>query len=101
MSQILSSVDVKVSDDSRLRFLKKEVRRHKKLYYVDSNPEISDAEYDELEEELRQIDPKAEELTLTGSDFISYDKTVKHVRVMGSLSKVKTIEDFEKWWDGQ
>ena len=37
-------------DDARneLKFLKKELRRHDKLYYNNNDPEISDWEYDQL-----------------------------------------------------
>jgi DNA ligase (NAD+) len=36
--------------------LRDEIRRHEELYYVADNPEISDKEYDELIERLRQLE---------------------------------------------
>ncbi len=36
--------------------LREEIRYHNKLYYVDNNPEISDAEYDALMQRLRDIE---------------------------------------------
>ena len=32
----------------RIQFLRNEIRRHEELYYVQSAPEISDAEFDAL-----------------------------------------------------
>ena len=39
-----------------LDFLKSELKRHDNLYYNESNPEISDAEYDELRNRLNEIE---------------------------------------------
>ena len=36
--------------------LREEIRRHEELYYVKDNPEISDAEYDELLERLKKLE---------------------------------------------
>jgi len=38
--------------------LREEIRRHEDLYYLQDNPEISDHEYDDLIEELRQLEEK-------------------------------------------
>ena len=40
----------------RIEYLVKEISRHRYLYYNDQ-PEISDAKYDALEDELRELDP--------------------------------------------
>lgn len=45
----------------RAATLREELRRHERLYYVEDNPEISDAEFDRLMRELRDLetaDPK-------------------------------------------
>lgn len=39
-----------------LDFLKSELKRHDNLYYNESNPEISDVEYDELRNRLNEIE---------------------------------------------
>jgi DNA ligase (NAD+) len=36
--------------------LRKEIRRHDRLYYVEAKPEVSDAEYDALVRELRDLE---------------------------------------------
>ena len=40
----------------RAQWLRGEIRRHERLYYVLNRPEISDEEYDLLERELRQLE---------------------------------------------
>jgi DNA ligase (NAD+) len=40
----------------RVEVLKAEILRHRKLYYVDAQPEVSDGEYDRLERELAEIE---------------------------------------------
>ncbi len=42
--------------------LREEIRYHNKLYYVDNNPEISDAEYDGLMQRLRDLEEAQPEL---------------------------------------
>jgi DNA ligase (NAD+) len=38
--------------------LRKEIRRHDRLYYVEAKPEVSDAEYDALVRELRELEAR-------------------------------------------
>src|SRR5439155_1510434 len=44
-----------------------EIRRHDELYYVQDNPEISDREYDELMERLRDLEQKHPEFVAPDS----------------------------------
>ncbi len=46
----------------RAEQLRGEIARYRKLYYVDDDPEISDAEYDALERELAEIEQAYPEL---------------------------------------
>jgi len=47
---------------SRAETLRAELERHSRLYYVEDRPEISDAEYDSLFNELQQLEEKFVEL---------------------------------------
>ncbi len=57
----------KSSVEQKIKKLREEVRRHEDLYYLEDNPEISDREYDELIEELRQLESDHPELVTTDS----------------------------------
>ena len=52
--------------------LREEIRRHEELYYLQDNPEISDREYDELIDNLRQLEEKHPE-------FITPDSPTQRV----------------------
>ena len=47
--------------------MRDEIRRHDELYYLQENPEISDREYDELIEKLRELENKHPELITSDS----------------------------------
>ena len=47
--------------------LRASIAYHRKRYYVDDNPDISDAEYDALERRLREIEQKHPELVTPDS----------------------------------
>ena len=79
----------------RVQRLEKLILKHKALYYQ-GNPEIDDAEYDRLEEELRELDGNNKVLRLVGSSVDSSTK-IKHSKKMLSLAKVYGIDEFEKW----
>lgn len=64
--------------------------QYKKSYYTGES-EVSDKEFDDLEDSLRAIDPTNEYFALVGSPTIVGDKRT-HKIAMGSQSKVK-IED--------
>jgi DNA ligase (NAD+) len=68
--------------------LREEVRKHKALYYA-GTPEISDADYDELERRLRAIAPDAPELQAVGTPT---DGKVRHAVPMQSQEKALNVE---------
>jgi DNA ligase (NAD+) len=47
---------------SRAEALRAELERHNRLYYIEDNPEISDADYDLLFNELQELEEKFHEL---------------------------------------
>ena len=80
----------------RIQYLASEIRRHRYLYYNDS-PEISDAKYEELEDELRQLSPNHPVLDEIGKDSSELFAKREHIIIMGSQDKVVTPEEFIKW----
>ncbi len=82
----------------RIKFLEQEILKHKALYYS-GKPEISDIQYDQLEEELKRLDPQHYVLALVGSASSSSGK-VQHDKKMLSLDKCYELEDLKKWMTG-
>ena len=41
---------------ARVKTLREEIRRHDELYYKKATPEITDLEYDQLMQELQQLE---------------------------------------------
>ena len=82
----------------RIASLEKELRRHRQLYY-NEQPEISDAEFDELVDELEKLAPGSEVFTEVGAP-VDLDQaglpTKEHRIPMGSLDKV-TEDKLELW----
>ncbi len=66
---------------------------HKRKYY-DGAPEISDAEYDSLEDRLREIDPENPVLFIVGSPA---GGNVTHDPPMLSCQKAKTADKIVSW----
>ena len=82
----------------QLKALEEDIRRHRRLYY-NKQPELSDAEFDELIDKLKELDPGSEVLAEIGAP-IDLDQaglpTKEHRIPMGSLDKV-TEEKLELW----
>ena len=55
------------SIDREILRLREEIRRHEELYYVNDNPEISDADYDKLLERLKQLEATHPQLVTSDS----------------------------------
>ena len=83
-----------------IKELEQEILKHKEAYY-NSTPLISDAEYDALENELRQLDPNNPLLLNVGA-MPSFGKKVTHKIPMGSLNKItyETTDDGKLVGDG-
>jgi DNA ligase (NAD+) len=85
----------------RIQELREEINRHNYLYYVQDNPEISDAEYDRLFDELAAWEKKHPELITpdsptqrVGAPPLDAFRTVEHGLPMLSLSKATSREEF-------
>jgi DNA ligase (NAD+) len=57
----------RTSIEKTIKDLREEIQRHEDLYYLQENPEISDREYDELIEKLRQFETKNPQLITADS----------------------------------
>lgn len=82
--------------EDRIKYLVKEIERHRYLYY-NKQPEISDAKYDSLEDELRDIDPKNPILFKIGVDYSELFTKREHIIPMTSQDKVSNPQDFIAW----
>lgn len=68
--------------------------------YYNGDPIMADAEYDALEDELRELDPKNAFFKRVGAKAKKTKwKKVKHGAPMGSLMKVQTPDEMDKWAD--
>ncbi|MDO5570576.1 MAG: NAD-dependent DNA ligase LigA [Bacteroidales bacterium] len=89
-----------MSDKERIDFLRNELNRHNELYYLESNPEISDYEYDMMMKELQELEKNNPEFydvsspsLRVGSDINKSFTQVKHRYPMLSLANTYTKEE--------
>lgn len=80
----------------RVKELEELIKYHSDLYY-NGQAEITDAEYDLLIEELRELDYKNPLLFRVGYSPRGYGKVVQHSVPMGSLDKVPDIKKIIGW----
>ena len=83
-------------NQEKISKLVEEIQKHRYLYY-NKTPEITDAEYDQLEDELRILKPDHPIFQKVGVDSSELFTKRPHVIVMGSQDKVVTEEEFLKW----
>lgn len=88
----------------RMAALTEELNHHNHLYYVDSAPEISDQQFDELLKELEKLeahypqfkDPNSP-TSRVGGDITDKFEKVAHKRAMLSLSNTYNEEEIRDW----
>jgi len=92
------------SATSRAEELRALLHHHLHRYHVLDDPEISDAEYDALFDELKQLEEQHPELATddsptrrVGAPPSDRFRKVEHLAPMGSLEKVTTDEALVKW----
>lgn len=71
----------------------------KTSYYNESVPDMTDSEFDALEDELRELNPDSEYFTLVGAPPPERGKKVNHTIPMRSMQKANRWEDIEKWME--
>ena len=81
---------------NRIKELQARVEYHQHLYY-NSQPEISDEDFDKLWDELKNLDPNNEVFSKIGTDFDSNLDKVRHLIPMNSQAKVTSPAEFSKW----
>jgi DNA ligase (NAD+) len=91
-------------DARRIEKLREEIRRHEHLYYVLDAPEITDAEYDTLMNELKRLEaahpglvtPDSPTQRVGGKPAEGF-KRAQHSRPMLSLDNVYSAEELADW----
>jgi DNA ligase (NAD+) len=75
------------------------ILKAKHAYYYSNEPIMSDAEYDALEDELRQLAPDDPVLALVGAPVPTDTMLTKaqHAMPMGSQNKVNSETEFRTW----
>lgn len=90
--------------EKRIAELRRTLWHHRKRYYVDDDPEISDAEYDALERDLRELEEAHPDLLTpdsptqrVGAGPLESLPTVRHSVPMLSLDNTYSLEELEEW----
>jgi DNA ligase (NAD+) len=91
---------------ARAEELRAQIEHHLYRYHVLDDPEIPDAEYDRLYDELVELEDAHPELRTedsptarVGAPAAAGFRKVEHLTPMGSLDKVTTDEALQKWSD--
>src|SRR5437867_7346791 len=91
--------------EQRISHLRRQIWHHRKRYYVDSDPEISDAEYDLLERELVEIETAWPDSVVpdsptqrVGSEVVGDLPTVRHAVPMLSLDNATSKDEVREWY---
>jgi DNA ligase (NAD+) len=100
----VSAREGKADPESRAAELKELIAYHRKLYYVDNDPEISDEEYDRLERELAEIEHEHPELVTPDSPTMRVGgepaegfSTYRHATPLLSLDNAFGEQELKDW----
>src|SRR5919106_6977308 len=92
--------------ERRAAALREQVAHHNYRYHVLDDPEVSDADYDRIFDELKRLEEEHPELATpdsptqrVGAAPSDKFRKVHHLSPMGSLEKVSTEETLAKWAD--
>src|ERR687892_2207383 len=92
--------------ERRAAALREQVAHHNYRYHVLDDPEVSDADYDRIFDELKRLEEEHPELATpdsptqrVGAAPSDKFRKVDHLSPMGSLEKVTTAETLAKWAD--
>ena len=97
----MKNSDIKAEID----YLRSEINRHNRLYYVEDNPEISDAEFDMLMQKLLKLEQENPQFLTpdsptqrVGAEPLSSFDTVKHPLPMLSLANAFSESELDEWY---
>jgi len=89
---------------TRIEGLREEIRHHNRRYYVEDSPEISDAEYDALYNELAALEREHPELVTgdsptqrVGGEPLEGFAQIRHAIPMLSLANARKLDDLREW----
>jgi DNA ligase (NAD+) len=89
---------------SRIQALRREIQHHNRLYYVHDTPSISDADYDVLYRELKELENANPDLITSdsptqrvGDSPLKGFSQVTHKNPLFSLDNVFSREDLSEW----
>ncbi|MGE5347095.1 MAG: NAD-dependent DNA ligase LigA [Acidithiobacillales bacterium] len=89
---------------ARVEELRREIRRHERLYYVEDRPEITDADFDALMRELRALEKERPDLVSpdsptqrVGGAPVSELPSVRHEVPLFSLENAYDEEELKAW----
>ena len=90
--------------EARIATLRREIEHHEKKYYIDDDPQISDAEFDGLMKELQALESEFPELVTpesptqrVGGKPVEGFPTVRHARPMMSIDNVYSVEELREF----
>lgn len=97
MTNLIGGIEVDPVTAARVEDLAARVERYRASYYA-GKPEISDAAFDALEDELRALAPAHPVLARVGSaELVTEWEKARHEIPMGSLNKVTNEEELRAW----
>ncbi|MEW6101055.1 MAG: NAD-dependent DNA ligase LigA [Candidatus Omnitrophota bacterium] len=90
--------------ERQIERLRKEIREHDYLYYVLSQPKVSDKEYDDLLRRLKTLEERFPQFKTSESPTVRVSggilkgfKTVKHRQKMLSLDNAYSFAELKEW----
>jgi DNA ligase (NAD+) len=97
---VTEGVDVR----GRIEDLREQVRYHNRRYHIEDAPEVSDAEYDALVNELESLEAEHPELVTpdsptqrVGGEPLEGFEEIRHAVPMLSLANARRSEDLREW----
>lgn len=97
MTKLIGGIELDEATAARVEELAARLERYRASYYA-GTPEISDAAYDALEDELRGLAPAHPVLARVGSGALVTEwEKARHEIPMGSLNKVTNEEELRAW----